>query len=78
MQVQALPWDVGQSEKRPNPRRLTFSKGQYLYILVGLVQMKTSVLGERRRVRLGVGVPLPKPGPRWPAMSCPPGPGRRL
>lgn len=49
-----------------------------MYILVGLVQMKTSVLRERRRVRLGAGVPLPEPGPRWPAMPCAPGPGRRV
>ena len=37
-----------QGEQRPRSRCLTFSKGQYLYILMGLVQMKTSVLGRER------------------------------
>ena len=37
-----------QGEQRLRSRCLTFSKGQYLYILMGLVQMKTSVLGRER------------------------------
>ena len=63
--VPALPQDAG---KVSRGRCLTFSKGQYLYILMGLVQMKTSVLG---REQAGEAV-CPQPPSLGPHLPQPP------